>query len=656
MDTLVAPQIDAKFEAMHFSIVSLVDDVIGMQNQTIEDEKKMSEAREKLQEKLIIHKALGIFKFIGASLSIFGGVGTAVGGLVGTVANVADSMIFTVGVPTPRKIIQDVNKFANSFKTDIEKIYDSYQNAVKTAKETVDKSIQEVEKLKKQCPEDSAELNKTEQLLRGTRSELDANNDALDPKSQKHVDSKIDTVKKYFNEIGSKITSKEAKEFMNRGFQIFNILSKASDFLTATYDEEKKISEIDANIKKLKNQYAALTVFEQGIYDTLLPKMKEIRSSIGAMEDRVKTQSHVQLDMSRWQIKEILGRVAQLVKGMRSSGELAKYADLLEQSTDEIASGLNLMMDIYDRIDSYRENADLATYIANVGSSTPRFGDVQLNDKITALDALLQSNLVLQRHKSAIQAFRQHYFPFASITLERYELPKSLQMNDTTSLIDESVRILNDLQTKIKDNDISIGGYSKFIKFDRNTSFFTWPHQKWNDQISKLLKGENVTLNADILNGMRDSAVKFNDLRLKFVLQNETLQPHLDGILQNYDVSLEIVDNCYYRCNDRIYYISFGEVLSFDFSFERDPKNGRPQRYNDVYDKISRNKPFLSPYTTWNIKLKNKDRNNRMDFTKLETFIHEPMNLALVGVGQFLDRELVVPEICNNQHHVRELS
>lgn len=63
---------------------------------------------------------------------------------------------------------------------------------------------------------------------------------------------------------------------------------------------------------------------------------------------------------------------------------------------DKIQNGMNQMIDIYDRIDSYRNNADLAAYITNVGTIEPRFSDSKLNDKISDLNAILESNLVLQ--------------------------------------------------------------------------------------------------------------------------------------------------------------------------------------------------------------------------------------------------------------------
>ncbi len=291
----------------------------------------------------------------------------------------------------------------------------------------------------------------------------------------------------------------------------------------------------------------------------------------------------------------------------------------------------------------------MAAYIANVGSATPLFDDQALNDKITDFNALLQSNLVYQRYKLAIEAFGQHYFPFASSILDNYVLPSTLRMNDTKSVIAQAVYNVHELNTLIIEDKISFGSYSKYIMTDSNMTFYTWPYDKIKDQITNLLKGVNVTLNADIHNGLLDSAVKFNDLQLKFVLQNKQLQSQFDETLLDFGLSLEIIDNCYYRCNEKFYYISFGGVISLGFSFQRHPDTGLPILRNKDYIQIQENDPFISPYTTWNVQITNKDDN----FAKLKRFVNEPMNLTLTGAGQYVDRHWQ-PHICDNQTHVRE--
>lgn len=650
LDTLIVPRIDATFNSMYNQVGNLVNEIKGMENKTKEDEKEILRMRSQLQNKLVIHKMLAVIQFVGSTLAVLGPVGMAVGELVGTAASVADSFLDSDNSPTAGEIIQNVRLLANNFEHSVKAIKDKYHRTVNATRNSIDKAAGEVDKLIEEYPHEK-ELQNTRQHLSCARTQLNnqTNKDPLDPKSKDEVDGIIESLKRYFNDTQNKFSMGKAKKFIERGYQIFNILSTASEFLTATSNDERKIAEMDANIAQLEQQYEALKQFEDGIYNNLVPKIKEIQTSIVSMEERIKSQSHVQLDMSRWQIKETLGRV----KAMRPE-QLSQYTEFIKQSMDEIGNGMNIMIDVYDRIDSYRDNADMAAYIANVGSSVPRFKDPTLNDKLTDFNALLHSNLVFQRYKLAIEAFGQHYFPFASMILDKFELPNTLCMNDTQSLITNAVDIIHELNQKIIEEKISFGFYNQYIIIDSDASFYTWSYEKANEQISKLLKGESIILNADIQNGILDSAVKFKELQVKFVLQNESLQGRFDEMLQNFDISLEIIDDCFYRCNDKIYYISFAGVLLLEFSFERNPTTGKPQRMNLVYKQILENEPFISPYTTWNIKLKNKDRNNRMDFTKLKTFINEPMNLTLTGIGQFIDRELKMPDICNDQTHVRE--
>lgn len=236
-------------------------------------------------------------------------------------------------------------------------------------------------------------------------------------------------------------------------------------------------------------------------------------------------------------------------------------------------------------------------------------------------------------------------------------MPKDLQFNDTDLMIHKAVEHIEDLREQMKTTQISIGKYDRErfsdIEFSSSKSstsppFFVWHNSDFKQDIEKLLQGQEIVVKADITKGLKENAVKFNEIGIHFKAAKDTIQTQIDAELEHFGVTLAMIGNNYYRCGSRIYFISVDDNIVLDYTMKKGA-DGKPSVSNEVYDKISGKNCFLSPYAMWSIKLR-KISENEENFDNLKKFTSEIIDLELIGHGQYLKEEgLISKEICNEK-------
>lgn len=90
--------------------------------------------------------------------------------------------------------------------------------------------------------------------------------------------------------------------------------------------------------------------------------------------------------------------------------------DDLMRSIDRLDEAMVMLIDIYDRLDTYSDHANFAAYIADLNSINSQgiqVKDRELNASITDLQQIIISNVVLDRYGLLMHAFEQRYFPRA---------------------------------------------------------------------------------------------------------------------------------------------------------------------------------------------------------------------------------------------------
>lgn len=184
--------------------------------------------------------------------------------------------------------------------------------------------------------------------------------------------------------------------------------------------------------------------------------------------------------------------------------------------------------------------------------------------------------------------------------------------------------------------------------------FYKFKSREFKHELKKLLTGEEVMIKADVTKGLNQNAVKFNEIGIKFKLSDEKLQKELDSELEKFGVRMTMVGHNYYQCGQKFYYLSVDDRIVIEQSFKK-YSSGKPIKFNNVYRKLSEKQYFLSPYTTWKIKLivmaedfaSITDAPSQNAFDKLKKYQEDSINMELIGRGEyFRNNKASTSEIC----------
>jgi hypothetical protein len=169
--------------------------------------------------------------------------------------------------------------------------------------------------------------------------------------------------------------------------------------------------------------------------------------------------------------------------------------------------------------------------------------------------------------------------------------------------------------------------------------FYTWQNNRYQEAILDLLAGKEVVLKADVLNGVKRNAVKFNTIEIHFKSANKKIQEEANAVLSYFHVRLTHHGNSYYRCGTNFYVIT-GDNQTIEYSGEK-KQNGEPVDYNFVYRKLKDGDLMLSPYAMWSIRLVNV---THVNFPELHKF-GQHVDLELAGRGQYVAQNA---DVCNH--------
>jgi hypothetical protein len=165
-----------------------------------------------------------------------------------------------------------------------------------------------------------------------------------------------------------------------------------------------------------------------------------------------------------------------------------------------------------------------------------------------------------------------------------------------------------------------------------------WDNKRYKMAIMDLLAGKEVVLKADILKGVKNNAVKFNVIEIKFKAARTEIQRQLDKLLVTFHVKLTHHGNSHYKCGNSFYVIR-GDNQTIEYSIEK-IGDGQPVDHNYVYTRLRNGDILLSPYAMWSVRLVNV---TNVDFKRLRT-LGKFVDLELAGEGQYVSQG---DEVCN---------
>ncbi|CAG8632103.1 28328_t:CDS:2, partial [Dentiscutata erythropus] len=248
---------------------------------------------------------------------------------------------------------------------------------------------------------------------------------------------------------------------------------------------------------------------------------------------------------------------------------------LLQKSSKQDATHINI---IYNYIQDY-DQLKLADYISNINlSKGTETMDEELKNAIERLELKIRTNIILWHFKKAIDALKQWIFLYACMYPDVLSPPLDYTSNGVNKIIEK----IKNLRSKVQEHYVFINNRKdKYLmdkefnsEYESSEPFFIWKNKKYDNEISKLLNGEKVIINADIRESNPEkSAIKFNEIDIRLKSIDKTLQNEIDNELKCFNITIVHLGKSYYRYKDRFYVIRNDEQ-SIEYSFEKN-KNWR---------------------------------------------------------------------------------
>ncbi|CAG8536945.1 5897_t:CDS:2 [Gigaspora rosea] len=263
---------------------------------------------------------------------------------------------------------------------------------------------------------------------------------------------------------------------------------------------------------------------------------------------------------------------------------LVKRSDKLESQFQKNDKSLvffcQFLLKYIERFTTHLDEAEKSTQYKKDAETM----DEKLKEAIERLELTIRTNIIICHFKKAIDVFKQWVFPYACM----YSNVLSSQLDD----IDKIVEKINNLRFKVQEHYVFINNRKdKYLidaefnsEYKSSHPFFVWGNKKYSEKISKLLNGEEVAIYADIMeSSSKKSAIKFNEIGIRFKSKDKTLQDEIDNELKQFNITMA----------------HSGELM-------------------------------FSPYTMWKVKIESIEDD---DYSKLKRFEKE-VDLELVGHGK----------------------
>lgn len=637
VNNTVVPAIEKVYSGVDQNIKELLNETFIKWDHTWESLSKAYHNAEELKRQSVLHAAFSPLKMFAGMLALAGPVGMAAGTVVGVGVGALE------GIVDSNTKLYTVTVTPGIYKNKILRVAEQAKDSTKLLK----MKLEDLQKIF-----GNEDMSHFESILKRINETLIKVNEVIDSPKVPGVDV-LDILKKEHENLSEIIDQavdsvaddpkyKHTSKRLGYAQGVIGFAGVNLDIYQTVRNDQDKLAQADAMVNAIKDQLKMIKIHEQNIYNVMIPQFKMMELSIDEAIANAKGKTHVELDISKWTLQTALGDVKKLFNDMTQGFEVAGD---MERSVEKLSEGITTMIDVYDRIDSYSEKSQMATLMGDIAIGSNEIRDPVLRNTVSKIEKIINSNFAMEQYEAALRAVKQHKFPFAEQYLDQFMLSPNFNTTDTAFTIDV-LKQVDKLMDGIRESEAvieDIGSY-KFPDnaFDGDAAFYKWDSMEYKPEISQLLNGLDVTFVADIHDGLKKNAVKFNEIWLKFRLQNQTLQNEFDAEIQKYLIRMEMVGSSFYRCNKRIYYISLEKPFDVVFSLKCMP----PCQLNENYVKLKTSDAFLSPYTTWKIMLVPENEEN--DFEQLSRFEDLVTEIALEGRGEYLHNDVSFEiDVCN---------
>lgn len=658
--TDILPHIDNIFRDIDKKTKDLLEEI--SEHKTISTEQLAN--KDKLKEVVKLETVLSCIKVVGDTLSLFAQPGVG----AGIVNGATDAEKLTVDKSKMEEYSQmhllDVQNLTDDAKIEIAKLCKGFDNQFKDISDVVNAIPDEKHCSRNPNSESSKVLQSLREMVKkhgkyvnpGILKEAIINLKHFLHAESTDLQNKIDSA----DEAHKKVYEHEMAEIdkVKVGFEA----AQMPIFIyTHIVGGNGKYDRVKEDIKSLEMQLDLLKQHELNIYSAMYPMFRSVESGVSKMAaDILKGKSQLILDLARWQTQNNLENVKRLINNMvRAIGLEEEYMECY----DKLVKGIDLMIDTNDRIDTHHDQCNLATYFADLSSVLDNINmqDTELRDAMVICENMLMSNIVLERYKTALDAYKQHHYPFATFFLKDLSLNLNYNTkwdNDADhNLITQASANIGKMISSRKTWTTLHNEFHNYICYVNSTQlmdkpssdppFYTWKYDDNKNDLIKLLSGEEVEMFARGYGNV----VKFKEIGLNFNFQDR-IQKDFNEAISNFIITLTMGSENRYFCGGRYIEEVFQLTSNIQFRFKIN-SDGSQTIINETY-KIIKNQTndyFLSPYTAWRIQLSAPDIlghpvREKDHFQQLERYRRSRFDMDLVGAGQYLKRCTVTDEAC----------
>ena len=429
---------------------------------------------------------------------------------------------------------------------------------------------------------------------------------------------------------------KYSEKIMN-GINTAHLAGDVFKDLSSTSDEIKLIKE---HIETNADQYRQLHEFEIHLNEFHNNNLMELLNNLKNII--LDGKSLASLTFAKFQLKEKLDSfkndLLRLVNVFDSKTEIINTISRIENS-------FTTLIEIFSRIENYIEQTESANFIYNLTKKVVNFGiPDKYQSHINSLKKTIHGDIIKERYEKAIEAFKYWSFPFFceyAKTLEISEINSDLKITKLVDTLNGMLETIKKTQTELIP---SFDNHIQSFSFENDHPFFKWSSNKYPFEIKQLLGGHKTTLYADVNNAQFD-AIKFCTLYILIQIKsNSSMNEKLSKALEEYYVELTHSGISNYKFKQDKYVINLNhnsrEKLVLRYRYGSTNLNDA----NESFKKLAINKPVLSPYTFWEIKLRPviaKDKNHSLqEFSSLFLDKSEII-VSLNGRGNYVDSAFV---------------
>lgn len=638
------PEIESVFNEYELEIFTLINALTNLENET--NSEKTDEIKQKLANSLQLNRMLEPIKMTCSALGFFTKLARIMADTVSDTEIIAKIFVHDPHYHEDERLL--------SIAPNVDSHLDELKNKFRIKYKFFSEELNDI-------GDELNEYSGDEEILGEIKEKISETNETI-------YDSLMDTsvldpttlglmrqeLKDFIVNKQSNLNDEEDTMFdITRILNLIDLSDISSDMYELIRDDQEQVRQISESLETIQSQLKHWKEIERKVYNSLISELIDVDNIVAILKQSLVEKLEIDLDIGKWNIQSGLKEVKALFRKMMMN--YPAIDNNVQRCVDRLTEGLAVMIDVYDRIESFSVNSKSDAVMGKVITNiTLDIDSEDVNSTITILKQMIQTNLILEQYEMAMQIIVQHQFPFGDILMKTFALPTDLLYNNTDNIVDKTNEQIADLKEQIKSSQISIGKYDREIfgnvEFSSSSTstaspFYVWKHNEIKTDLVKLLQGEEIIFKADITKGVNQNAVKFKDIGINFKLQiNDSIQNELDTELENFGVSMTLLGHSFYRCGTRFYFIPIDNNIVFDYSMKKG-SNGKPLKSNEIYRQISTSTYFLSPYATWRIKLTTE----KTDFDTLNRFQHEIMDLELIGSGQyFKDGKTFSHEICND--------